>query len=195
MKKILTIGYYILIAGILFVAVLLGASLVPGVVSYDFKIVLSGSMEPQIETGSLVVIAKADTYNIGDIITFGGNIKTDIPTTHRIIKVRAQSGEKIYTTQGDANAHEDTKEVREKDIVGKVVFSLPHVGYILDFAKQPLGFLLFIVLPASIIALLEVVKIYKESRVIYLEKRKRKKGLIKRPCLVDQSGKVVSTHD
>ena len=195
MKKLLTAGYYMLVAGILCIAMFLGATLIPGVGNYDFKIVLSGSMEPEILTGSLVFIVPSDTYYVSDIVTFGGSGKTDIPTTHRIVKVRVQSGVKMFTTQGDANAYEDTKEVQEKNILGKVVLSIPYVGYVLDFVKQPLGFLLVIIVPAILIGLFEVVKIYKESRALYLEKRKRKKGFYKRRYLVDQSGKVVSTKD
>ena len=121
MDKLFTFGYYILIAGILIIAILLGASMFPIPGNFDVKIVLSGSMEPAIPTGSLVVIKPSDTYHVGDVITFGGSLKNNVPTTHRIVKVRAESGEKVFITKGDANAHEDSKEVREKDIVGKVV--------------------------------------------------------------------------
>ena len=71
-------------------ALLLVISILPIPGNIETKIVLSGSMEPEIRTGSVVVIKKIDTYEIGDIVTFGEDTKENVPTTHRIIEARLQ---------------------------------------------------------------------------------------------------------
>ena len=172
MKKLLTIGYYVLIAGILLVSLLFISTLfkIPG--NFSAKIVLSGSMEPAIMTGSLVVIKPLSDYNVGDIITFGG--KTSVPTTHRIVKVRVESGEKVFTTKGDANGSQDSKEISQKDVIGKVLFSIPYMGYVFDFAKRPVGLVIFVIIPAGIVAIEELFKIYREIKKTVLKKKKEK---------------------
>ena len=169
MKKLLKIAYYILFAAIAAVALLLIVSIFPITGNYEVKIVLAGSMEPAIKTGSVVVIKPELNYKIGDIITFGKDTKKDIPTTHRIVETRAISGKMLYTTKGDANGDPDAREVREKEIIGKAIFSIPYLGYMLDFAKKPIGFALIIIVPAIVIAYDEIKKIWKEI------KRMRKK--------------------
>ncbi|NOY35742.1 MAG: signal peptidase I [bacterium] len=171
MNRLFKTAYYILIAGIASVAILLAVSVFPIPGNYEVKIVLSGSMEPAIKTGSVVVIKPSDNYKIGDIITFGKDTKKDIPTTHRIIEARAVEGKMLYKTKGDANKSPDTKEVREKEIVGKEVFTIPFLGYLLEFAKKPIGFLLIIIVPALAVAGDEVKKIWKEVKRLREKKK------------------------
>jgi len=156
--------YYVLIAGIVAVAILLIVSMFPITGNYQVKVVLSGSMEPAIHTGSVVIIKPESNYEVGDIITFGKDTKTDIPTTHRIIKQRAESGKMLYTVKGDANEDPDSREVREDEIIGKVLFSIPYLGYMVDFAKKPIGFVLLVAVPAGIIVIDEIRKIWIEAR-------------------------------
>lgn len=164
MHKLYTIGYAIFVAIVIFVAVVILASVLPIPGKLELKIVQSGSMEPTIKTGSLVVIKPADSYKVGDIITFGKDTKTEVPTTHRIVADRVENGVMIYSTKGDANEDKDTREVRQNEIIGKTLFSVPYLGYIMDFAKQPLGFILLIGLPALYIIYDEVIKIVKEVK-------------------------------
>lgn len=164
MKKIYTIGYAVFVAIVICIAVVILASILPIPGKLEIKIVQSGSMEPTIKTGSLAVIRPNDTYKEGDIITFGKDTKKNVPTTHRIIATRVESGITIYTVKGDANNSPDPTEVRQSEIIGKVIFSVPYLGYIMDFAKKPLGFVLLIGLPALYIVYDEVAKIVGEVR-------------------------------
>jgi len=160
--------YNILFACLVIIALLLIISVLPITGNFKILTVLSGSMEPAIHTGSIVAVKPAANYKIGDVITFGKISKTDIPTTHRIFDIKLQEGKPIYITKGDANNAPDTKEVLGSEVVGKVLFSVPYVGYAVDFAKKPFGFMLIIVIPAVII-------IYDEIRKIWSEIRKMKK--------------------
>lgn len=162
MNKLYKIGYLMFWAIVVCVAVVVLASVLPIPGKLEIKIVQSGSMEPAIKVGALAIIKPESLYKVGDIITFGKDTKTEVPTTHRIVADRVENGILLFTTKGDANENNDTKEVRKDEIIGKTIFSIPYVGYIIDFAKQPLGFAIFIGLPALYIAYDEVVKIVRE---------------------------------
>lgn len=166
MKKLYTIGYFIFVTVVIFVAVVVLASVLPIPGKLEIKIVQSGSMEPTIKTGSLVIIKPESSFKEGDIITFGKDTKTEVPTTHRIIATKVESGVVIYTTKGDANEDKDTRKVKQNEIIGKVIFSVPYLGYIIDFAKQPFGFALLVGLPALYIVYDEVTKILTELKKI-----------------------------
>ncbi len=159
--------YGAFIAAVIAIALLLATSALPIPGNYKIKIVQSGSMEPGIPTGSIVVIRPNAAYVIGDVITFGKDTKKDIPTTHRIMELRTQEGNYFYTTKGDANNAPDAQEVAANSVIGKVLFHVPFVGFLLDFAKKPIGFVVLIVLPAAMIIL-------DELRTIWIEVRKRK---------------------
>jgi len=165
--KIFKVVYYIFIALIAAIALLLVISILPLTGNFKVLTVLSGSMEPAIHTGSIVMVKPATNYQIGDIITFGKIGKTQTPITHRINDIRVQEGKPIYITKGDANNAPDTREVTPAEIHGKVLFSVPFAGYAVDFARKPLGFLLIIIVPAAAI-------IFDEARKIYAEIKKKK---------------------
>jgi len=163
MKKTLRIIYYIVVGVIVLSGFLLLISVLPITGNYRVMMVLSGSMEPSIKIGSLVIVKPADSYKIGDIISF--QKKGDLePTTHRIEEVRVAGGEMLYTTKGDANNASDRTEVAASDIKGKVLFSIPYLGYVINFVQKPLGFMLMIIIPAIIIIGDEVKKIYFELK-------------------------------
>jgi signal peptidase I len=123
--------------------------------------VLSGSMEPAIQTGSLIAIRPAQEYAVGDIVTFGQAGSGRISTTHRIVEVK-NSG--MFVTKGDANQSRDGKEVLAGEIQGRVFITIPYAGYMVHAVRNPIGFLLVIILPALYIIGDEVKNIYKESR-------------------------------
>ncbi|MCX6759561.1 MAG: signal peptidase I [Candidatus Nealsonbacteria bacterium] len=162
--KSLKIIYYIVIAFIVLVAILLIVSAFPIPGNYKVLVVQSGSMEPKIKTGSIVVVKPEKDFKIGDVITFGPYSKTKAPTTHRIYDMKVVGGEPIYITKGDANNAPDTREIKKADIVGKVLFSVPFLGYAVDFAKKPIGFALLIIVPAALIIVDEIKKIYAEIK-------------------------------
>ena len=160
MKSLLKILYYLLVVGILGMGLLLLATLIPIPGNFIVKIVKSGSMEPAIKTGGIVVIRPAGSYAVGDIITFGKDTKTQIPTTHRIVEIQKGS----FLTKGDANDTVDPAPVMESEVKGKLIFSLPYIGFVLDFAKKPLGFALLVGLPALLVIIDEFLKIWWEIK-------------------------------
>lgn len=166
--------YGIFVLLLLAVAGLFLATLLPIPGNVELKIVKSGSMEPAILTGSIVLVRPADTYAQGDVITFGEERGEQIPTTHRIVEVQQEGSQIFYMTKGDANEEADNVRIEESDVVGKVVFTVPYAGYVLDFARKPIGFTLMIGVPAAIIILDELGRIVKE--VMTMRRRKERHG-------------------
>jgi len=163
-KKLFKIIYYIFTVFIAIVAVLLIVSVFPITGNYKIMVVQSGSMEPTIKMGSLVIVKPESDYKIGNVITFGPVTKTKAPTSHRIYDIKVINGEPVYVTKGDANNAPDTTEIQKKDIIGKVLFSVPYIGYAVNFAKKPLGFGLIIIVPAALIIFDEVKNIFQEIK-------------------------------
>ncbi|MGM0214891.1 signal peptidase I [Enterococcus sp. AZ109] len=112
----------------------------PMAFGYGYAVVASGSMEPALSLGDLVVVHQEDTYKVGDVITFIQEEDTRT-TTHRIIAMDTEQ----FTTQGDANNVADAPIVADQ-IFGRVVFSLPWIGYLIQFVTTPLGILVVILL-------------------------------------------------
>jgi signal peptidase I len=172
MKNIYKIVYWIFITAILAVACMMVISIFPITGNIKFLTVLSGSMEPAIHTGSVVIVKPMGEYAVGDVITFGPNTRTKPPTTHRIVEVKDSKGQISYVTKGDANNAPDQTEIAKTQMIGKVVFDVPYAGYAITAARKPLGFLLIIVLPALLVIIDEMQNIWREVRA----KAKKKEG-------------------
>jgi signal peptidase len=114
--------------------------------------VLSGSMEPQLKTGSLVVTRTVDpeTIEVGDIITFRPTTIGENLITHRVVGI-GHNSPVHFETKGDASQKPDPFTVPARNLVGKIVFHLPYLGYATEFLKTPPGFLFAVVIPGSII--------------------------------------------
>jgi signal peptidase len=128
-------------------------------------VVLSGSMEPALPVGSVAFVRPDNSYSPGDIITFNLNGKANGDITHRIVFRKypeGLGGEPVYLTGGDANEELDQWEVQASQIKGKVLFTLPCLGYAVDFVKKPQGFLLLVIIPATIVVYEELKSIIKE---------------------------------
>ena len=172
MKIFFNILYYVVFLLIIAVAAVLFVPALPIEGNIQTKVVLSGSMEPTIKVGSVIIIRPTNSYDIGDVITYGDDSPSAIPTTHRILNSRIEDGRTLYQTKGDANPKPDSREVRESEIIGEMLFSIPFLGYLIDFAKKPLGFLIIIVVPAAFIILDELRKIIVE--IVRMRKKKQK---------------------
>ena len=157
-KKVINIIGEILLVFAIFIALFFLASRILPNFSYGLYIIQSGSMGPNIKTGSIIVDRKAGEYKEKDIITFRQGKKI---ITHRIVGIKERNGEILYETKGDANDGRDLIMVRKSDVLGKVLFAVPFLGYAMAFAKTKLGILLLIVIPAMWIIVQEIMKVKK----------------------------------
>lgn len=155
-KQLLKITFRVILFVFLPVAVI--AAFTSKVYLFGFRsyVVLSGSMEPHLPTGSLVLVRQSPRYNLGDVIAFTNS--SGLSITHRVI---AQDASHVRT-MGDANTTPDSALILKSQIIGKEVIFVPYFGYFSNFLKTPFGFILFIVLPSFIFILSEVRKIKSE---------------------------------
>lgn len=163
---------------LLFIVVVLAVFI--GLASYDvipggpkLFVVLSGSMAPEIRTGSVVAVTPVDQYKVGDVVTFGSNSGKEVPTTHRVVEIKDADGVSMFLTKGDANNAPDVAPVNKEAIKGKVLFSVPYVGYLISAAKTKQGMLVLIVVGAIIIYS-ELMRIQQEIKDISRRKKEAK---------------------
>lgn len=97
-----------------------------GVFSYKPKVIMTGSMEPQIMPGDVVIVHKSEeVVKLGDIIMFPAN---RMLVTHRVVAIKEEEGKRSLTTKGDANPSPDPEPVLEADVQGKVILVVPQIG-------------------------------------------------------------------
>ena len=135
---------------------------VPQVVGADQSyVVLSGSMEPTMEPGDVVLVddVPASQVETGDVITFGGGAATP-PTTHRVVDIQESNGERVFFTKGDGNENVDAAPTAASDVRGKVLelpftppftghslVVIPLIGYVIQFAGTTTGFVVLVGIP------------------------------------------------
>jgi signal peptidase len=146
---------------------------VPNIAGNRIYVVLTGSMVPVFDPGSIVIDKeiKPDQVAPNDIVTFKDPRDPNVLITHRVVQINQKNGSLIFVTKGDANNGKDPFVVPARNIIGKVNYSVPYLGYILEFSKSPAGIkLLLIIIPGSLFLLTQLWKIIK---ILKEEKRKK----------------------
>ena len=105
---------------------------------YGAAVVLSGSMEPVLSKGDLIIVKEKESYKVGDVVVFQSGKSLIV---HRIIKI----DDKKVITQGDANNVADP-EFDTQFIKGKEVFRIPYIGVLVDIIKTPTGTIVILIL-------------------------------------------------
>ena len=113
----------------------------PDLFGYKSMIVLSGSMEPTIMKGDLIIVKKVNSNYLKakDIIAFRNKDKTI--TSHRIINVDEIDSKLYFKTKGDNNNTMDEGVVVAKDIEGIYVSRIPELGNFLMYIQTIQGFI------------------------------------------------------
>lgn len=157
-------GKFFNILGILIILAAVVACLgltVPHYAGIEPYVIVSGSMEPEIPVGSMVYAAETepDELEPGDIIVFYpgseiAGVSSDdaeaaadeeaaqkaakkTPVTHRVVKNNVKKGK--LTTKGDANTQNDQQAVLYENVIGKVIFHLPTLGFVATTFATPIG--------------------------------------------------------
>lgn len=145
------------------VAILLAARFsIPG--GYQLYSVLSGSMEPFIPVGSLVIAQSprsATDIQPGTIITFEQPGNTDTLITHRVAAVAEKDAAPVITTKGDANNTADSRPITLRSVHGVYKTHIPTLGRFLEYVKSPPGVLVFVLFPLLILIADELRRIVK----------------------------------
>ncbi len=127
-------------------------------------VIVSPSMEPTILVQDAIVVQRVDEdkLGIGTVITFSSSDPSHLglTVTHRIVgRQLSRSGQYVYRTKGDNNVNPDSALVTFDRIYGRVVLKIPKLGYIQKFLTRSYGAFLFIILPAFLIVLYDIIKI------------------------------------
>lgn len=145
----------------------------PAFFGYQIKTVLSGSMEPGIQTGSIVAL-KPDgdmtRFKKGDVITFRN--EEDMLITHRVVEATLNSttGEAIYRTKGDNNDAADMTPTSSANVVAEYTgITVPYVGYAMNFAVSKSGSVVLMIVPGLMLLLYALYSSWKA--VAALEKK------------------------
>lgn len=185
MKKIFKLTYYILIALLVFLALVVVSGNLSLKVPLRAYNVETGSMQPAIKAGSVVFVVPKDHYQADEIITFYTSSDNKNTATHRVVSVEedADIGKLAYETKGDANDTADRGVTDHSRVVGKVVFTLPYLGYPVSFAKTQIGFVALIIVPAALIIYSEMISIKTEAgKIVKGKKEKRMRKSEEKPA-------------
>lgn len=121
------------------------------VVGFRPAVVISPSMKPAIQPGSLVLVKSIDAEDIkvGDVIMFwpsdDAESNTDtLSTTHRVIEIKTdEAGSLVFITHGDANSEGSNETVPADRVIGKIYVSIPWIGVLFLFIKNNLLIVIF----------------------------------------------------
>lgn len=129
-----TVTTVLVVLVVVFAVFLMGSRLVGLQVFH----VVSPSMEPTYSEGDLLYVKEVDpdSVKVGDPITFVLN-EDLVVATHRVVAI--DSGNRQFTTKGDANETEDAAPVHFNNLIGIPVFSIPLLGYVSAYIQSPPG--------------------------------------------------------
>ena len=99
-------------------------------------IVISGSMEPVVRVGDILLIREQSAYETGDVVTYRSGSSL---ITHRVIETDGTG----LVTQGDANNAADAP-IELSQVEGQMLLRIPKLGYAALMLRTPLGFLITI---------------------------------------------------
>lgn len=141
-------------------------ALITSYLGFKPYVVRSGSMEPEIHTASVAVVNENVNFydiEVGDVVAF--KLQTGELVTHRVIEITKIDGITHFMTKGDNNDVADGYTTNIQNYYGKTEFSIPNLGYFMDWMMSIQG---RIVLIGSGIALILIYMMLEEEKKIYV---------------------------
>lgn len=158
-----------LITSVAVVVIVVLAVLLVGVRLFGLQVymILSGSMEPNYKTGSLIYVKDVDPLelSVDDVITF--KLSENTTATHRIVDIVSseENDNKIsFKTKGDANDMPDGSLVDSEDVIGVPVFNIPYLGYVASFVQRPPGMYISIAISIILVSFVFFCDIFTEDK-------------------------------
>jgi len=145
-KKIIK-DILIVVVGVL--AIWIGLQVVFGTEN-PFYVVASGSMVPVLKVYDVLVVQGHEPFEeveIGDIIVFNRPSDHNRVIVHRVVSI-IDEDPKTIRTQGDANPASipgTDFPISEEEYIGKVIYSLPQVGYVTQLLKPPTNYIIIVI--------------------------------------------------
>jgi signal peptidase len=133
---------------------LLLAGIVPGVLGYESFEVSSVGMQPAIQIGSLAIIGpvKVEQLSVGDVVVYRKPLAPEAVVMQRLLYVDAdQPGKLNLQTRGDFEPVAEQVTVAPGVTLGRVLYSIPRLGLLVDFVNQVAGKVLLLGVPAVLL--------------------------------------------
>ena len=167
------VSWSAVIAAVFALLAVLAIVLVPRALGWQGMVVLSGSMEPALEAGSIAFVepGTAGGVALGQMLTFTRDGGRRTLVTHRVIEIVDSPAGVSFRTKGDANADADLDLVAAGQVVGTVRYSLPYLGQVVDMLRGRQNYYIFVGIPAALLILNELTAVAVEL------KRQRRQGV------------------
>jgi len=136
-----------------------------------FYVVASGSMIPELETYDVLIVQGHEPFEdleIGDIIVFNRPSDHNRVIVHRVVSI-IDDDPKTLRTQGDANPASipgTDFPITEEEYIGKVVYTLPQVGYVTQLLKPPINYVIIVVV-IGIMVVKQITQRKKEKKITF----------------------------
>ncbi len=134
----------------------------PSISIFSLHVMQDNDLDADANPGSLAVVREADALEVslGDIINYRTEISPNDTATKRVVEVSREEGLQ-FIVRGDGSGDSQTVTVPADNVLGKVLFSIPYYGYLVDYVQTSLGLILLIFVPGVIIIVYQIIKIAK----------------------------------
>lgn len=143
-------AYSVLLCAV--VSTALAVVAIPMAIGGEWRTVQTGSMEPLVSAGDVVLVVPDDAIGVGDVVAFTDPLRPDRDVLHRVTEVDAQG---MLVTKGDSNDVVDPWLVDPATVIGTQTMSVPAVGFVVTVVSSEVGIFLFLFLPALVLLLSE----------------------------------------
>jgi signal peptidase I len=129
--------------------------------------VLSGSMEPNVPKGAMVVAEPADVHDlrVGDVMLFNAPIEGHPPVVHRIHEILEVEGQPAFRTKGDANNAPDAWTIRLRShTVWRVAHVIPDAGTLVALLHEADLRVTVLVLGVGLMTMTGLVAIWRDGQ-------------------------------
>jgi signal peptidase len=132
------------------------AGIVPSLLGNESFVVADPNMRPALQVGDLAIVGptSAEALVAGDIVTFRTPQDPNTAVTRRILfrEADATSGLLQLQTRGDSDPTTEQVSVAHGAVLGRLVYSVPRLGLLINFANGATGKLVLFGLPGLLLA-------------------------------------------
>jgi len=162
---------------------------VPSFFGKSYVRIISPSMEPEIPTGSYILVKKIkpEDVKVGDVILFYSSDENIYmkPNTHRVVEINFDDDNKYsFVTKGDNNPINDSTSALGDNLIGVYVKKMPFLTKIGDALNNRVIFFLLVLIPAFALFTAEINDFTKKMKKIKMQELVEKE--IERLKMIDE---------